>query len=147
MLDHVQFTLIHGPNIPGSYAILFFTASDFIFTTRHIHNCVLFLLGQACSFFQELSPHSSPVAYWTPTNLVELSSGVKSFCFFILFMEFLTQEYWSGLPFHFTVDHIFSELSTLTCPSWVNLHSMAHSFIELHRAVIHVIILVSFLWL
>ena len=32
--DHVQFTLIHGPNIPGSYAILFFTASDFTFTTR-----------------------------------------------------------------------------------------------------------------
>ena len=28
--DHFQFTLIHGPNIPGSYAILFFTASEFI---------------------------------------------------------------------------------------------------------------------
>ena len=42
LLDHVQFTLIHGPNIPGSYAILFFIASDFI--TRQIHNWVLFLL-------------------------------------------------------------------------------------------------------
>ena len=29
LLDHVQFTLIHGPNIPGSYAILFLTESDF----------------------------------------------------------------------------------------------------------------------
>ena len=29
--------LIHGPNIPGSYAILLLTASDFTFTTRHIH--------------------------------------------------------------------------------------------------------------
>ena len=28
----LQFTLIHGPNIAGSYAILFFTASDFTFT-------------------------------------------------------------------------------------------------------------------
>ena len=28
----------HGPNTPGSYAILFFTASDFTFITRHIHN-------------------------------------------------------------------------------------------------------------
>ena len=25
----MQFTLIHGPNIPGSYAVLFFTALDF----------------------------------------------------------------------------------------------------------------------
>ena len=32
------FTLIHGPNIPGSYAMLFFAASDFTFTTRHIHS-------------------------------------------------------------------------------------------------------------
>ena len=27
-LDHFQFALIHGPDIPGSYAILVFTASD-----------------------------------------------------------------------------------------------------------------------
>ena len=43
------------------------------------------------------------------------------------------------------VDHILSEFYTMTCPSWVALRSMAHSFIELHKAVIHVIILVSFL--
>ena len=30
-------------------------------------------------------------------------------------------------------------------PSWVALHGMAHSFIELDKAVIHVISLVSFL--
>ena len=36
--------LIHGPNIPGSYTILFSTASDFISITSHIHNWVLFLL-------------------------------------------------------------------------------------------------------
>ena len=39
-----QFALIHGPNIPGSYAILFFTASDLASITSHIHNRVLFLL-------------------------------------------------------------------------------------------------------
>ena len=44
LLDHFQFTLIHGPNIPGSYAILFFTASDFISITNHIHNWVMCLL-------------------------------------------------------------------------------------------------------
>ena len=44
-------------------------------------------------------------------------------------------------------DHIFSELSTMTCPSWVALHGMAYSFIELDKAVVHVIRLVSILWL
>ena len=29
LFDHFQFSLIHGPNIPGSYATLFFTAMDF----------------------------------------------------------------------------------------------------------------------
>ena len=42
--DHFQFALIHGPNIPGSYAILLFTASDFTSITSYIHNWVLFLL-------------------------------------------------------------------------------------------------------
>ena len=37
-------TLIHWPNIPGSYAILFFTALGFTSTTWHIHNWALFLL-------------------------------------------------------------------------------------------------------
>ena len=32
------------PNISGSYAILFFTALDFTFITRHIHNWALFPL-------------------------------------------------------------------------------------------------------
>ena len=53
------------------------------------------------------------------------------------------QEHWSGLPFPPPVDHILSELSTVTRWSWVALHGMAHSFIEsrkpLHhdKAVIH----------
>ena len=42
--DHFQFALIHGPDIPGSYAILLFTASDLASITSHIHNWVLFLL-------------------------------------------------------------------------------------------------------
>ena len=41
------------------------------------------------------------------------------------------------------VDHISSELSPMTHPFWVALHSMAHSFIELDKAVIYVISLVS----
>ena len=37
-----------------------------------------------------------------------------------------------------------SELSTLTRPSWVALHGMLHRFIELDKAVVHVMRLVSF---
>ena len=49
LFNHFQFTLIHGPNIPGPYAILF-TASDFTSVTSHIHNWALFLLW-LCLFF------------------------------------------------------------------------------------------------
>ena len=38
---------------------------------------------------------------------------------FILFMGFSRQEYWSGLPFPSPMDHILSDLSTTTRPSWV----------------------------
>ena len=62
-------------------------------------------------------------------------------------MGFSRQEYWSGLPFPSPVDHVLLELSTMTRPTWVTLHSMAHSFIELYKAVVYVIGLVIFLWL
>ena len=74
----------------------------------------------------------------------ELSFSFLSFCLFLLFSR---QEYWSGLSFPSPVDHVLSELSTMTRPSWVTLHCMAHSFIEFDKAVVHVIRLVSFLWL
>ena len=44
LFDQFQFTLIHGPNIPGSYAILLFTASDFTSITSHIHKWAIFSL-------------------------------------------------------------------------------------------------------
>ena len=106
-----------------------------------------FSFHSICSFFLELFLHWSPVAYWAPTNLESSSFSVLSFCLFILFMGYSRQEYWSGLPFPSPVDYILSELSTMTRPSWVALHGMAHSFIELDKAVVHEIRLVSFLWL
>ena len=143
---HYQFALIHGPNIPGSYAILLFTALDCTSITSHIHSWVLFCFGSVSSFFL-LCHHSSPVAYLTPTDLGSSSFSVLSFCLFILFMGFSRQDYWSGLPFPSPVDHILSELSTMTHTSWVALHGMAHGFIELDKAVVRVITLISFLWL
>ena len=106
-----------------------------------------FCFGCISSFFLELFLHWSPVAYWAPANLGNSSFSVLSFCLFLLFMGFSRQEYWSRLPFSSPVDHILSELSTMTCPSWMALHSTAHSFIELDKAVIHLISLISFLWL
>ena len=62
-------------------------------------------------------------------------------------MGFSRQEYWSGLPFPSPVDHGLSELSTMTRQSLVALHSMALSFIELDKTLVHVNSLASFLWL
>ena len=106
-----------------------------------------FCFGSISSFFLELFVHSSPVAYWAPTDLGSPSFSVLSFWLFIMFMEFSKQEYWSGLPFPSAVNHVLSELSTMTRPSWVALHGMAHSFIELEKTVVHVIRLASCLWL
>ena len=78
-----------------------------------------FYFGSIPSFFLELFLHWSPVAYWAPTHLESSSFSVLSFCLFILFMGFSGQEYWSVLPFPSLVDHILSELSTMTSPSWV----------------------------
>ena len=83
-----------------------------------------FCFGSIPSFFLELFLYWSPVAYWAPTNLGSSSFSVLSFFLFTLFMGFSRQEYWSGLPFPSPVDHILSELSPMTLPSWVALHSM-----------------------
>ena len=106
-----------------------------------------FCFSSVSSFFLELFLHWSPVAYWAPRVLGSSSFSVLSFCLFILFMGFSGQEYWSGLPYPSPVDHILSELSTMTCSSWMALHGMLISFIELDKAAVHVIRLVSFLWL
>ena len=103
-----------------------------------------FRFGSIPSFFLELFLHWSPVAYWAPVDLGNSSFSVIPFCLFILFMGFSRQEYWSGLPFPSPVDQVLSELSTMTCPSWLALHGMAHSFIELDKAVVHVTVWLFF---
>ena len=105
-----------------------------------------FCFDSVSSFFLELFLHSSPVACWTLIDRGSSSFSVLSFWLFLLFMGFTRQEYWSGLPFPSPVGHILSELSIMICPSCVALHGVAHSFIELDEAVVHVIRLVSFLW-
>ena len=50
---------------------------------------------------------------------------------------------WFAIPFSSALH--FARLSTITRPSWVALHRMAHSFTELDKVVVHLIRLVSFL--
>ena len=57
-----------------------------------------------------------------------------SFCLFILFMGFSRQEYLSILLFPSPMDHVLSELSTMTGPACVALRGMVHNFIELDKA-------------
>ena len=104
-----------------------------------------FCFGSIPSFFLQLFLHWSSVVYWAPTHLGSSSFNVLSFCLFILFMGFSRQEYWSGLPFPSLVDHILSDLSTMTCLGWPHMAWL--SFIELEKAVVRVIWLASCLWL
>ena len=58
--------------------------------------------GPTTSFFLELlviALCSSPVAYWTPYNLVGSSSGVISLCLFIFSMRFSRIESWVSCCF------------------------------------------------
>ena len=105
-----------------------------------------FCFASVSSFFLELFLHWSLVAYWVPTDLASSSFSILSFCLFMLFMGFSRQEYWSGLPF-------LLQWTTFcqTSPPWSDHLGWPYtawlSFIELDKAVVHVIRSVSFLWL
>ena len=96
------------------------------------------------SFFLELFLHSSPVAYWAPTHLGSLS-------FSIIFLPFHTVHgilkarilKWFAIPFSSGPDFVRTlhhDPPILGGPTW-----HVYSFIELDKAVVHVIRLVSFL--
>ena len=83
-----------------------------------------FCFDSVSLFFLELFLHWSPVAYWVPTDLGSSSFSVLSFYLFHTVHVFLRQEYWSGLPFPSPVDHVLSDLSTMTRPSWLAPYGM-----------------------
>ena len=80
--------------------------------------------------------HSSPVADWAPTHPGSSYFSVLFFCllpFLSLLLEFSGQELkWSAIPFS-SGPHVVRILH----PSWVALHSMAHGFTELDKAVVY----------
>ena len=100
-------------------------------STTECHFC----FGPVASFFLGLLVLllcSFPVVYWTPSDLEDSSFGVITFCSFMQFMKYSWKVYCGGLPFPSPVDHILSQRSAMTCLSWVVLHGVAYSFIELH---------------
>ena len=148
LIDHIQFTLTRRPNIPGSNAILFLTALYFTFTTRYIHNWVSFLLWLSLFILPgAISPLFSSIIL----DSYQLEEGVSTscvtpFCLFMLFMRVLQVRTLEWFDISLSSRPCFVRTLHHDSPSWVALHDMAHSFIECTR-LIHVIILVSFLWL
>ena len=130
LFNHIQFTLIHGPKIPGSHGILLFTASDFTSITSHIHNWAMFSLW-FCLFI--LSGVTSPLI---STSILGTYLPRQFTCQCPIFLPFHAVHrvlkarilQWFAIPF--SSGHILSELSTMTRPSWVALHGIAHRFMS-----------------
>ena len=142
-------SLIHGPNIPGSCVILFYTALDFTFTTRQICNPALFPLWPTCFI---LSGAISNCRLFFLSSLLDTFQprGLIFQCH--IFLPFhtvhgvLKTRILKSFAIRFTTGprFVITPCQDLT---WVALHGIAHSFIELDTAVFPVISLVNFLWL
>ena len=105
-----------------------------------------FCFGSISSFFLELFLYWSPVAYWAPTDLGSSSFSILSFC--------LSYCSWGSHGKNTeVVCHSLLQWTTFcqTSPPWPARLGWPHtawlSFIELDKAVVHVIRLTSFLWL
>ena len=131
-------------NIPGFYAILHCTASDFTSITSHIHNWMLFLLW-FCLFI--LSGVISPVISSSILDTYRPGEFIFQCCTFLPFhtvhgvlkariLKWFAIPFSSGPCFVRTLYH---DLSVLGGPT-----SLAYSFLELDKTVVHVISLVSF---
>ena len=123
------------------------TALDFNSIISHIHNWVLFMLWlHLFSFSGVSSPliSRSILETYPPGEFIfqcpiflpfhTVHGGLKA-----RIKKWFAISLSSGPHFVRTLHHDLS--------IWVVLHGMAHSFIKLDKAVIHVISLVSFLWM
>ena len=129
---------------------MFFTASDFTFTTRHIHNCISFPFWPSCFIFSgtihicpPLFPNSILDTFWPGELILHCRIFLPFHTVHGLLKAMMLK--WFTTPFP-SGSH-FAELYSMIHPSWVALHGIAHCFIELHKAMIHVMILISFKWL
>ena len=133
----------HGPNIPGSYAILLFTASDLASITSLIHNWVLFLLWLHLVILPGvISPQiSSSILTWG----VHLS---VSYLFAFSYCSWGSQGKNTEMVCHSLLQWTTFCQNSPPRPFRLGLpYTAGLSFIELDKAVVCVIRLVSFLWL
>ena len=132
--------MTHGLNIPGSYARLFFTVLDLTFTIRH-PQWVSFLLWPGCFI---LSGAVSNFCLHFPSSILDSFQPTTSFFWCHIFLPFHTVHgvltvrilIWFAIPPPL-VDYVLWELFTMICLSWMVLHDMAYSFIELHKPFCH----------
>ena len=120
LLDHILFTLIPGPNVPGFYAILFFTASDFTFTTRLSHNWLSFPLWLGLPIL------SGAISLLCPRSTLDTNCGascvISFFCLFIVFIGFSRQDDWSGFLLPSSVDHFLTKQYKKAMKEWKTLY-------------------------
>ena len=128
----VYLTEFHGCSLPTVILepkkIKSVTASNFspsIWFEMMGPDAMILVFWMLSPFFLELfiALCSSVAACWTPSDLGGSSSGVISFCLFILFMRFSQQEYWSGLPFPYPVRIIFRWCDKIVYWQFVNRFS------------------------
>ena len=131
LFDHFLFALIHGPNIPGSFAVVVLATLDFTFTTRHIHNWELFMLCPSHFILSVTISYCSPLflssiwdTFW-PRGLIFWCRIFLSFrtvhgVVMARVMEGFATPSSSGPP----------EPSSMTHPPWVAPHSMILSFLS-----------------
>ena len=120
---------------------MFFTASDFTSNTRHIHNWESFPLRSSCFI---LSVAMSSCSLLFPSSILDTFwpgvGGGHLLVSYLLAFSYCSLDSpckHTELSFPPPVDHVLSELFTMTCPTWVTLHGLTHSFNKLCKALCH----------
>ena len=116
----------------------------FTSVTGHIYSWALFLLWLRLFI---LSGVISPLIYHSILGTYQPGEFIFQCPIFLPFHAVhgvLKSRILKCFAFPFSSVLHFSELSTMTRVSWVALHSMAHSFIDLDKALVHVIRLVDY---
>ena len=140
---HVQFTLIHGLTFQVPVQCCSVWRGALLCSRKHPQLGVIPALPRCLHSFWNVF-YFAPVAYWTPTAWV-LGWAHLSVSYFVSFSycswDSQSKNAEVVCPSLLQWTTFLSELFTVTHPLWVALNDMAHSFIELHKAMIHVIIL------
>ena len=144
LFGYFQFALIHGPDIPLPMQYCSLQNRTLLLSPVTSTTGGLFLLWLRLFILSGvISPliSSSLLGIYRPREFI---FQCPIFLPFHTVHEVLKARIVKCFAFPSPVDHILSELSTMSHPSWVALHGMAHGFL-LDKFMVHVILLVSFL--